>query len=425
MTVKNSQIPNFYKKTRKERLEILRNLCNLTNNELDTLETNGSLNIETAEKLIENFVSNMEIPMGIATNFKVNGKDYLIPMAVEEPSVIAACSNGAKIARTSGGFHAIASDAIMYGQIQITELEDTSRAKIDLLMNKDNILNQANSVSKTLVSLNKGAKDIHFRSVNYDPRVLILELEIDVGDAMGANVINSMLEVVSPLVEEISGGFVVLKILSNLTPLRIARAYAIFPSREMGGENIVDRFIHAAKMAEEDIFRAATHNKGIMNGIDSVLLATLNDWRQAEANAHAYASISGRYTSLTKYSKTKGGDVLGTIEIPLSVGTVGGTSSSVEKAIISKKILGVSNAIEFEEVLACVGLAQNFAAMRALSDEGIQKGHMALHSKNLAISAGATGIEIELVANELIRSERISMSNAKTILDEIRNKKVK
>ena len=422
MPVKNSELKGFYKKSTEERIETLKGYCQLNDEEISILENRGSLSQETGEKLVENYISNMEIPMGIATNFSINGRDYLIPMAIEEPSVIAACSNGARIARMAGGFRAYASSSIMFGQIQLTDLEDVYKARTEILMEKENILRIANEASKTLSKLGKGARDITFHDVKYDDHVLIIHLEIDTGDAMGANIINSMVEKVSPFIEAITGGKVVLKILSNLTPLRIVRAYATFRKDAIGGPDVVQRFIHAARLAEEDIFRAATHNKGIMNGIDAVLLAIMNDWRQAEANAHAYAAIKGSYGSLTHYNLDKNGDITGSIEIPISVGTVGGTSASIPKAKICQKILGVKEARELEEVLACVGLSQNFAAMRALSDEGIQKGHMALHSKNLAIAVGATGDDIEKVAEMLIKSGSINMTNAREILDKLRER---
>ena len=422
MPVKNSELKGFYKKSTEERIETLKGYCQLNDEEISILENRGSLSQETGEKLVENYISNMEIPMGIATNFSINGRDYLIPMAIEEPSVIAACSNGARIARMAGGFRAYASSSIMFGQIQLTDLEDVYKARTEILMEKENILRIANEASKTLSKLGKGARDITFHDVKYDDHVLIIHLEIDTGDAMGANIINSMVEKVSPFIEAITGGKVVLKILSNLTPLRIVRAYATFRKDAIGGPEVVQRFIHAARLAEEDIFRAATHNKGIMNGIDAVLLAIMNDWRQAEANAHAYAAIKGSYGSLTHYNLDKNGDITGSIEIPISVGTVGGTSASIPKAKICQKILGIKEARELEEVLACVGLSQNFAAMRALSDEGIQKGHMALHSKNLAIAVGATGDDIEKVAEMLVKSGSINMTNAREILDKLRER---
>ncbi len=420
MPVKNSELKGFYKKSTDERIETLKEYCQLSEDEVSTLKDLGSLNQVLGEKLVENYVTNMEIPMGIATNFRVNGRDYLIPMAIEEPSVIAACSNGARIARISGGFKAHATESIMYGQIQLVNLGDVNKAITEILLEKENILKMANEMSKTLSKLGKGAKDLFFHTVKYDEHVLIIHLEVDAGDAMGANIINSMAEKVSPFIEAITGGTVVLKILSNLTPLRVVRAQATFPKESIGGDAVVDRFMHAAKLAEEDIFRAATHNKGIMNGIDAVLLATMNDWRQAEANAHAYAAINGNYGSLTHYSKDKNGDIVGSIEITLSVGTVGGSSASNPKAKICQKILGARDAKELEEVLACVGLSQNFAAVRALSDEGIQKGHMALHSRNLAIAVGATGNDIEKVSELMVRSGTINMTKAREILEELK-----
>ena len=347
MPVKNSRLQEFRKMDIESRIRLIADLTGLTLEETQKMGINGSLPMDTASRLIENVIMNIEIPLGIATNFTVNGADYLIPMAVEEPSVIAACSNAARIAREKGGFKCDTSEQIMFGQIQISGINDREHVGSIIEARENEILAVANRVSKTLRESGRGAKKLSIRNAQWDDTSIIVHLEVDVGDAMGANAINSMAEKVAPLLEEISGGEVILRILSNLTPLRIARANAIFPSELMGGEKMVDRFIKAARFAENDTFRAVTHNKGIMNGIDSVLLATMNDWRQAEANAHAYASLNGRYRSLTTYSKTENGDVSGSIEIPLAVGTVGGTTASIPKAKISMKILGVKSASEF------------------------------------------------------------------------------
>ena len=406
--------------SRVERIEKLKKVAHL--DELDALELTSdfSLGHELGQKLIENYISNIEVPLGIATNFVINGKEYLIPMATEEPSVVAACSNGARIAKMKGGFLASASDSIMIGQVQIVNLKNVNDAKKEITRNKEKIIGMANERSNTLRSLGKGARDIEFNEFVKDSGMLVLHLLVDVGDAMGANVINSMCEYIAKPLEEITGGEVVLRILSNLAPHRIVKASAIFSKEQMGGSDGVRRFMYSARLAEIDPYRATTHNKGIMNGIDAVLLATMNDWRQAEANAHAYASMGGQYTSLSRYELTDEGDVKGTIEIPISAGTVGGTSRSVPRSRIALKILGVSNAKEFEEIIACVGLAQNYAAMRALSNEGIQKGHMTLHSKNLAIAAGAKDDEIEKVSNMLVKSGIITAAQAVKFLQEIR-----
>ncbi len=424
MPVKNSRLQGFRKMDIDSRIRLIANLTGLTEEEIQVMGNNGSLPMDTASRLIENAIMNIEIPLGIATNFTVNGKDYLIPMAVEEPSVVAACSNAARIAREKGGFKCQTTEQIMFGQIQISGIKDRENAGSMIRSRESEILAIANTVSKTLRESGRGAKKLSIRNAQWDDTSMIVHLEVDVGDAMGANAINSMAEKVAPLLEEISGGEVILRILSNLTPLRIAKSNAIFPSELMGGEKMVDRFIKAARFAENDAFRAVTHNKGIMNGIDAVLLATMNDWRQAEANAHAYASLNGRYRSLTTYSKAENGDLSGSIEIPLAVGTVGGTTASIPKAKISMKILGVKSASEFQCVLASVGLAQNFAAVRALSNEGIQKGHMTLHSKNIAISAGALPEEIDTVSELMVKEKNISVTHAKELIEKIRNGEV-
>ena len=411
----NSRIPEFRKWTPEDRRRFLSDLLDLNEDERGKLSNVGSLADETAGRMVENFFMNMEIPVGLATNFLINDREYLIPMAIEEPSVIAACSNAARIARIRGGFTAVSTENIMFGQIQIIGTDNPELAKIKILRDKKKILDLANTVSNTLRERNRGAIDLEVRNLEYG-KGLIIHLKVDVLDAMGANVINGMAERISPLIEEITGGEVVLRILSNLTPLRITRVSATFDLDAMGGERVARRFIDAYEMARTDVFRATTHNKGIMNGIDAVLLATLNDWRQAEANAHAYASLGGRYTSLTRYSRDSEGNIAGSIEIPLALGTVGGATSAVDKAKLSMKILNVGSAMEFQEVVASVGLAQNFAAMRALSDEGIQRGHMRLHSRNIAISAGAKGELIDIISNQMIADGNISYSHAMELL---------
>ena len=416
----SSELREFYKKTIKERIELVSAFSDLDNDQINLLKNTGTLNPEIGDKLIENFITAMEIPFGIATNFLINGKEYLIPMAVEEPSVIAACSNAAKIARKSGGFTAMSTNSMMIGQIQITEVPDIMGSIKVIEEQKSQILTLANSVSKTLREMKKGAVDLEIRILPVLEKTVIVHLIVDVGAAMGANVINSMCEITAPYLEELTGGEVVLRILSNLTPGRISKAEAVFKAEDIGGSRVVKRIVKASEMAKYDIFRAVTHNKGIMNGVDAVLIATMNDWRQAEANAHAYASMNGSYTSLSSFSQDENGNIVGKISIPLAIGTVGGTTSNVPKAVIARKILGVTTTEEFQSVVAAVGLAQNFAAVRALSDEGIQKGHMGLHSRNLAIAAGAKGKEIDMVSEILKKEGKISMTRAGEVLAEIR-----
>ncbi|SMD31353.1 hydroxymethylglutaryl-CoA reductase, degradative [Picrophilus oshimae] len=405
-----SNIHNFHKMSINERLQKLMEFSNLTDEDINKLSS-WVMPMETADHIIENVVSRIYLPMGIATNFLINGRDYLIPMAIEEPSVVAACSNGARIARAGGGFTAYASEPMMYGQIQIVDINDPELARINIMKNKARILEMANTRSSTLKSLGAGAKDLEIKIFD---DMMIIYLKIDVQEAMGANIINTMCEYVSPFIEEITKGRVILRIMSNLTPLRMAYARAVFP-KDLIGERTVDNIIYAYKFAEHDVFRAATHNKGIMNGIDAVLLATLNDFRAQEANAHAYASLNG-YKPLTRYYKNENGDLVGSIEIPVAIGTVGGTTRSSEISRIAMKILNVENARDLSCVLASVGLSQNFAALRALADEGIQRGHMKLHARNVAIAAGATGDDIDKIADKMIRENKISITRAMEIL---------
>lgn len=421
MDSKSSQISGFYKLSVPERLDILRKFSDLSDEEIETLSTTGSLTQDLADRLIENVVSTLELPVGVAPNFTINGKDYLIPMAIEEASVVAACSNAARIARESGGFTSESTEPIMIGQIQIVEYSDLEELKKTINRHREEILNLANTRSKTLSSLGAGAKDLEVRLLNDPARSVVVHLLIDVRDAMGANVVNSMCETVAPYLEELTGCKTNLKILSNLTSHRISRSSAVFKKSMIGGEKVVENMIRAYEMANVDPYRAATHNKGIMNGIDAVLMATLNDWRSAEANAHTYHYLTGNL-SLTKYSRNKDGDLLVEIEIPIAVGTVGGSTNTVRKSSIFRKILNVSDSQEFANVLAAVGLAQNFAAVRALSSEGIQQGHMSLHSRSLAASVGASGAEIDEIAETMIRNKTISMTSAREILESIRKR---
>ncbi|GGM74332.1 3-hydroxy-3-methylglutaryl-CoA reductase [Thermogymnomonas acidicola] len=419
MAVRDSRISGFFRLTPVERLRKVAELVGLTEQEVATLQMTGSMGIDVADKLVENVISTLEMPLSVAPNFRVNGKDYLVPMAIEEPSVVAACSNAARIAREGGGFRAYATEPLMYGQVQVIGVPDPNVARVEILSRKSEILELANTASQTLKSRGAGARDLQVREVPGLEGQVVVHLVVDVMDAMGANVINTMCERVAPLIEEVTGGRVNLRILSNLTPLRTAYAWARFRKELIGGEEVVNGVVEAWRFAQMDIFRAATHNKGIMNGIDAVLVATLNDWRAAEANAHAYAAIGG-YRSLTRYSVDSNGNLIGSIEVPLAVGVVGGTTGAVEKARIARKILGASDARELACILASVGLAQNFAALRALADEGIQRGHMSLHARNVAVTAGASPPEVDAVAKRLVEEGRISVSRAREILQEMR-----
>lgn len=421
MESKNSEISGFYRLSIPERLEILRKFSDLTDEEVETLKETGSLTADLADKLIENVISTLELPVGIVPNFLINGKNYLIPMAIEEASVIAACSNAAGIARATGGFSSESSEPIMIGQIQITSYDDFNKLKSILLEHKQEILRIANTRSRTLSTLGAGAKELEIRRLGNPGKDVVVHLLVDVQNAMGANIVTSMCEAVAPYLEDLTGCRTNLRILSNLTPYRVSRSTAVFRKDMVGGEEVVDNCISSYEMANADPYRAATHNKGIMNGIDAVLMATLNDWRSAEANAHSYHIISGNL-SLTRYSKTREGDLRVEIEMPIAVGTIGGSTNTVKKASIFRKILNVNDSKEFANVLAAVGLAQNFAAVRALSSEGIQRGHMSLHARSLAASVGASGDEIDEIAMIMVKTNTISMTSAREILENIRKR---
>jgi len=378
----DSSISKFFEKTLKERLGLIADFSGLSKDELKIIEdATGGISFDEADGMIENAIGTFSLPLGIATNFQINDKDYLIPMVIEEPSVIAASSKAAKIARVQGGFKAEADESYSIGQIQVVNV-DVQSAIPKVIGASNEILDLANSKSETLSKLGKGAKEISCKDLPTDSgHMLIVELTIDVGDAMGANVTNTMCEAVAPMIEKLTGGKTLLRILSNYSTKRMVNASAVFDKDAVGGEKVVDDIILAFQFAENDPYRAVTHNKGVMNGVIAVANSTGQDSRAIEAAAHAYASAGGTYSSLTKWSKDKNGNLIGNFELPLSVGIVGGVIRHHPIAKICTKILGVSTAQELSCVLAVVGLAQNFAAMRALVTEGIQKGHMKLHAR--------------------------------------------
>lgn len=418
-STRSSRIPNFYKLSVEERLNIVREFADLTDEEVEILKT-GRLSYDIADRMIENVVGLMATPFAVATNFLINGKDYLVPMVIEEPSVVAAASNGARMARVKGGFHASSTEPIMIGQIQVVKPPNPYKARLELLERKDEILDLANSKDPVLVKLGGGAKDLHVKILEtFRGHMLIAELLVDCRDAAGMNAVNTMAEAVAPLIEHITGSRVRLRIVSNLASYRLARAWAIFDKDILGGEDAVEGILDAYAFAVADPYRCATHNKGIMNGIVAVALATGNDHRAIEAGAHAYAARDGRYKPLTTWEKTLEGDLVGTIELPLAVGIVGGATRSHPTARIALKILGVKSARELAEVMASVGLAQNLAALRALATEGIQRGHMKLHARNIAIAAGATGDLIDEVARRMVEEGVIRIDRAKEILAEL------
>jgi len=420
--MRSSRISGFYKLSFKKRLKVLEGFAGLNKEEIKILSNRGALG-EIGERMIENVVGTMPLPLGIATNFLINGKDYLIPMAIDEPSVVAAASNAAKMAREKGGFETSSTEPIMIGQIQVTNIPDSLLAKSKILENKKKILEIANKKDPFLLKLGGGAKNIEVKIINTKTGpMVILHLLVNVKDAMGANVVNTMAEAVSPLLEKITGGKTLLRIVSNLATHRLAGAKAIFGKKVIGGKKIVDRIIQAYLFAQSDPYRCATHNKGIMNGIDAVLIATGNDFRAVEAGAHAFAAMTGKYLPLTQWQKNKNGDLVGTIKLPLAVGIVGGATNVHPTAKINLKILGVKTAGELAEIIAAVGLAQNFAALRALVKEGIQKGHMSLHARNVAIAAGAKGKMIDEIAKILVKKKKVRIDKAREVLKKIQQK---
>lgn len=390
--------------------------------ELKPLFDPGAVDMEVLDHMIENVVGSMTLPLGIATNFKVNDKDYLIPMALEEPSVVAAASNAARMTIAHGGFKAEDTGSVMIGQIQAVDVPDPLEAKERILKAKEDLIALANEQDPILVRFGGGARDLRVKVI--DTKVgpmVITELIVDTRDAMGANAVNTMAEALAPRIEEIAGGRVLLRILSNLADLRVVKSTAIFDKEGLGGEEVVDGIIAAWAFAEADPYRCSTHNKGIMNGIDAVVIATGNDFRAIEAGAHSYAAMDG-YSSLTRYEKSNDGHLIGSIEIPMAVGLVGGATKVHPVARACVKILGVESATELGRVIASVGLAQNLAALRALASEGIQKGHMSLHARNVAATAGARGDLVDRIAKQLIEEKNVKVERAKEILDESRKK---
>jgi hydroxymethylglutaryl-CoA reductase len=416
---KTSKFSGFYKLPIKDRIEFVKKFSDLSDEEVNILSS--SLELNTADRMIENVLGTFDLPVGLALNFLINGKDYIIPMVTEESSVVAAASNAAKIARAKGGFITDCSDPLMIGQIQILKVGDIASSVKKLLDHKKEILKIANDQDKILNDFGGGAKDFELRILDSPlGKMIVVHLIVDVRDAMGANAVNTMVEALAPIVEDLTGGKVRLKILSNLAEKRIVKAKAVFDKEKMGGEKNIDAFIESYTLASIDPYRAATHNKGIMNGIDSLIIATGNDFRAIEAGAHAYASRDGRYTSLTKYYKNKDGDLVGEIEIPMAIGIVGGAGNIHPKAKLCKKILGIKTAQELSEIVASLGLAQNFAAVFALSTVGIQKGHMSLHAKNIAVMAGAKENQIDRIADQMVKEGNIKLDRAKEILKDIK-----
>jgi len=419
----SSDLQGFYKLSMEKRRDILKQFASLTDEEVKTLAGTGGLPADVADHMIENVVGGYTYPLGIATNFRINGRDFLVPMALEEPSVVAAASNAAKMARVKGGFAVTNTGPVMIGQIQVVNVQNPEGAKSKLLARKGDILKKANDQDPMLVSLGGGAKDLGVKVLSsLKGPMVIAELLVNTGDAMGANAVNTMAEAVAPMVEEITGGRVFLRIISNLADRRLVRASAVFDRETVGGDEVVDGIVYAYAFADADPYRCATHNKGIMNGVIAVGIACGQDIRALEAGAHSYASRSGKYKPLTTWEKNSDGDLVGTLEMPMAVGLVGGAAKTHPTARANIKILGVKTAIELAEVMGAVGLAQNFAALRALSSEGIQRGHMKLHSRNIALSAGATGKLVDLVAARMVEEKKIRFDRARELIEELSKK---
>jgi len=417
---KLSLISGFYKLGPKERLALVKIFAGLSDEECTLLQNTGSLSLEAADRMIENVVGAFPLPLGIGVNFLINNRDYLIPMAIEEPSVVAAASYAAKMIREGGGFHTSSTSPIMIGQIQTVGVKDPEAAKQRVLEAKAEILKEANYQDPVLASVGGGAKEIDAKVIDTKlGSMLIVELHVDCRDAMGANAVNTMAEAVAPLIERITGGRVYLRIISNLATKRLAKAWCTVPKEAIGGEEVVDGIVNASAFAAADPYRAATHNKGAMNGIIAVILATGNDHRAIEAGAHAYAALNSKYTTLSTWEKTENGDLKGMIELPMAVGLIGGAVRTHPIAKIAVKILGVKTANEFAEVVAAVGLAQNLAALRALAHEGIQRGHMSLHARNIAAAAGASEALVNLVAERMVKERKIRMDRAKELIKEL------
>jgi hydroxymethylglutaryl-CoA reductase len=414
---KSSAISGFYKLTPKERLAKVKEFADLTDEEATVLANTGALPMEVADRMIENVVGAFPLPLGIGVNFQINGKDYLIPMAIEEPSVVAAASYAARMVRESGGFHTSSTTPVMIGQIQVVGIKDPNAARQRVLGAKAEILQKANDQDPVLNSFGGGAKDLEAKVIQTTVgAMVIVELHVDCRDAMGANAVNTMAEAVAPMIEELTGGHVYLRIITNLAVKRLARAWCTVSKDALGGEDVVDGVVAASAFATADPYRGATHNKGAMNGIIAVVVATGNDHRAIEAGGHAYAARNGAYTTLSQWEKNGNGDLVGSIELPMAVGLIGGAVKTHPTAKVAMKILNVKSANEFGEVLAAVGLAQNLAALRALANEGIQRGHMSLHARNIAVQAGATGALVDLVAEQMAKERKVRVDRAKEIL---------
>jgi hydroxymethylglutaryl-CoA reductase len=417
--MKTSSYSGFFKLDTEARMREVAEFAGLSIAEQEVLRSADSLDMDKADHMVENVIGRFALPMGVAINFIINGKDVVIPMVTEEPSVIAACSNAAKMARAAGGFTASTSGNIMIAQIQMLRVPAPFAAKSMILEKKEEILRICNEKDPVLVSFGGGAKDVEVRIIDSaEGPMVIVHLLVDTLDAMGANAVNTMAETVSPYIEELTGGIAELRILSNLADRRVVRARATWKKEAVGGVEVVEKILSAYAFAAADPYRAATHNKGIMNGIIPVVLATGNDTRAIESGAHAYAARNGRYTSLTTWEKNAEGDLVGCIEMPMAVGLVGGATKIHPSAQTAVKILDVKTAAELGQIIASAGLANNLAAMKALATEGIQRGHMSLHARNLASTVGAKGETLEKIVKQMVAEKKVRMEYAAELFEQ-------
>lgn len=416
--MKTSSYSGFFKLSTEERLREVAEFAGLDEKETAILGSADSLDDDKADHMIENVIGKFALPMGVAINFVINGKDVIIPMVTEEPSVVAACSNAAKMARPSGGFKASSSGNVMIAQIQVLGVAAPFAAKSSILERKDEIIRICNEKDPVLVNFGGGVKDVEVRVIDtMAGPMVIVHLLVDTLDAMGANAVNTMAEAVAPYIEEITEGSVELRILSNLADRRLVRVRATWKKEDIGGTEVVDKMLNAYAFAAADPYRAATHNKGTMNGIVPVVIATGNDTRAIESGAHSYAARNGRYTSLTTWEKDENGDLVGSIEIPMAVGLVGGATKIHPAAQAAVKILGVKSAAELGQIIAAAGLANNMAAMKALATEGIQRGHMSLHARNLANTVGAKGEILEIIVKQMVREKKVRIEYAQELFE--------
>jgi hydroxymethylglutaryl-CoA reductase len=418
---KSSRIAGFHKLSIEKRIESIAQFSGLAEDEVRHLANTGNLSSDLADRLIENVIGTMNVPLGIATNMKIDGRDRLIPMATEESSVVAAVCNAARQCYDNGGFITSMSGTLMIAQVQLADVRDPEHARIRILENREEIRTLCDACDPLLVKLGGGFRDLEVRVIaTRGGPMVITHLIVDTRDAMGANAVNTMAEKIAPHIEQWTSGKTALRILSNLADRRLARARCVWRTEDIGGTAVRDGMLSAYHFADADPYRAATHNKGIMNGISAVVLATGNDTRAVEAGAHAYAARGGRYSSLSSWEVTADGDLAGVLELPMAVGLIGGATKLHPTAKLALKVLGVLSAEELARIIAAVGLAQNFSAMKALATTGIQKGHMALHAQNIAMMAGAVGDEVERLAKILVERGMVRIDIAEAELKNMR-----